>query len=139
VTNDKIFDNPVYNCTTDFRYICVPVPYGADRSRAEQILLASARAHTQNLKELGNEASQELERRYMMQRDDTEPRVYYRLTDNWCEMAMRFIVDARHVRHIKDRLSPDILSGFDAAGIQVASATFEITGLPEARVRVINQ
>jgi hypothetical protein len=75
----------------------------------------------------------------MMQRDDFEPRVYYRLTDNWCEMAMRFIVDARHVRHIKGRLSRDILSGFDAAGIQVASATFEITGLPEARVRVINQ
>jgi small-conductance mechanosensitive channel len=140
VTNDKIFDDPVFNYTTEFPYLWeemrIPVPYGADRVRAEQILLDAARSHTRQLKELGNEAIAELERRYMIQRDDFEPRVYFRLTDNWCEMAVRFIVEARHVRSVKDRMSRDILDGFDTAGIQVASATFEIVGLPDVRVRI---
>ena len=47
VTNDKIFDEPVYNYTRDFPYIWeemrLPIGYKADRARAERILLDAAR------------------------------------------------------------------------------------------------
>src|SRR5438270_6211174 len=43
VTNDKIFDTPVYNYSRDFPFIWeelhVGISYNADRNRAEQILL----------------------------------------------------------------------------------------------------
>ncbi len=42
VSNDKIFDEPVYNYTRDFPYIWeemrLPITFGADRRRAERIL-----------------------------------------------------------------------------------------------------
>src|SRR4051794_11908681 len=140
VTNDKIFDDPVYNYTSDFPYIWeemrIPIPYGADRERAEKILLDAARKRTRGIKELGNEALAELERRYMIKRDDFEPRVFFRLTDNWTEMAVRFIVDAHEVRGVKDQMSRDIIQGLDAAGIQIASGTYEVVGMPELRVRI---
>lgn len=140
VTNDKIFDTPVYNYTTDFPYIWeemrIPIPYTADRNRAEQILDDAARRRTAKIRELGEEALKELERRYMIKRQELEPKVYYRLTDNWCELTVRFIVYAHDVRTVKDQMSRDILAGLDAAGIGIASGTYEIVGMPELRVRM---
>jgi small-conductance mechanosensitive channel len=143
VTNDKIFDTPVYNYTTEFPYIWeemrIPVPYNADRGRAEQILLDAARRRTTKVRELGEEPLKDLERRYMIKREDLEPKLYYRLTDNWCEMAVRFIVDAHEVRGVKDLMSRDILDGFDEAKIEIASGTYQIVGMPELRVRINGQ
>ena len=49
VSNDKIFDEPVYNYTRDFPYIWeempLPISYKADRGRAERILLEAAERH----------------------------------------------------------------------------------------------
>ena len=48
--NAKIFDEPVYNYTREFPYLweemSLPIPYKADRGRAEQILLDAAARHT---------------------------------------------------------------------------------------------
>jgi len=143
VTNDKIFDTPVYNYTSEFPYIWeemrIPIPYGADRGRAEQILLEATRRRTRGMKEYGEEALKELERRYMIQRADFEPRVFFRLTDNWCEMAVRFLVDAHQVRDVKDKMARDIMDGLDGAGIQIASGTYEVVGMPELKVRITGQ
>ena len=143
VTNDKIFDTPVYNYTTEFPYIWeemrIPVPYGSDRNRAEQILMDSARRRTTKVRELGEEPLKELEKRYVIKREDLDPKVYYRLTDNWCEMAVRFIVDAHEVRAVKDKMSRDILDGFDEEKIEIASGTYQIVGMPELRVRINGQ
>ncbi len=50
VTNDKIFEEPVYNYSREFPYIWeemrIGVPYGADQARAERVLLDVARRHT---------------------------------------------------------------------------------------------
>ncbi|WP_223163867.1 hypothetical protein [Mycobacterium simiae] len=43
VTNDKVFDEPIYNYTRDFPYLweemTIPVTYRAERHAAERILL----------------------------------------------------------------------------------------------------
>jgi small-conductance mechanosensitive channel len=138
VTNDKVFDEPVYNYTRDFPFIWeemhLPVPYGADRGRAERILLDAVGRHTVQLKELGAEALAELQRRYFVDSAELEPRVYWQLTDNWLQMAARFVARDRGVRALKDRITREVLDQLDAAGIQVASTTFEVTGLPPLRI-----
>jgi small-conductance mechanosensitive channel len=141
VTNDKIFDEPVYNYTREFPYLWeelhVPIPYSADRSRAEQILLDAARRHTTKLSELSAEALAELRRRYSLESAEIEPRVYCNLTDNWLNLSVRFITRERGVRELKDAMSREILANFQEAGISIASATYEIVGLPP--VRLVNQ
>jgi small-conductance mechanosensitive channel len=139
VSNDKIFDQPVYNYTRDFPYIweeiSVPISYDADRERAENILLQAAERHTVSIAELSDEALREMQRRYFVKPADMKPKVYYRLTDNWLELAVRFIVEDHGIRLVKDAMSRDILHALKEADIKVASATFELTGLPPLRIR----
>jgi hypothetical protein len=49
---------------------------------------------------------------------------------------VRFIAHDHGVRGMKDAMSREVLAQLDAAGIGIASATFEITGLPEVRAKL---
>jgi len=139
VTNDKIFNEPVYNYTRDFPYlweeISIPIKYTADRDRAEQILLEAAERYTVKIASMSQEALYKMQRRYFVQMEDLQPKVYYRITDNWLELTVRFVVKEHGIRDLKDAVSRDILAGFDQAGIDIASATFDIVGFPTLRVQ----
>ena len=134
VSNAKIFDEPVYNYTRDFPYIweemTLPVSYSADRDRAERILLEVAGRHTVPIGDLSEEALAEMERRYFIRRTGLAPKVYFRLTDNWLELTVRFIAQDHGIRELKDAMSREVLGALDVAGIGIASATFEVVGLP---------
>jgi small-conductance mechanosensitive channel len=139
VSNAAIFDQPVYNYTRDFPFIWeelrLPVSYGADRARVEKILLDAANQHTVSLAELSHDALQEMQRRYFMKAPEVKPRIYYRLTDNWLEMTVRFVARERDTRELKDAMSRDILTALEQAGIAIASSTFEVVGLPPLRIQ----
>jgi len=132
VTNAKIFDEPVYNYTRDFPYIweeiSVPIRYGDDRNQAEAIMLEAARRRTLDPSTISEEAAQSLQRRFDLHRLDFEPRVFYRLTSNWLELTVRFVVNDHGTRAVKDQMARDLLDGFDAAGIVVATAALRIDG-----------
>lgn len=137
ISNAHIFDEPVYNYTRNFPFIWeemhLPVPYNADRRRAERILLDAAKRHTAPEGELSSEVLAELKRRYG-ETVGVAPRVYYRLTDNWLELTVRFVVQERGIREVKDAMSRDILAGLEEAGIGIASGTYDIVGLPPIRI-----
>jgi small-conductance mechanosensitive channel len=137
VSNAKVFDEPVFNYSREFPYIweemTVPVSYKDDRRVVERILLDAAARHTVKIAELGEPVLAELERRYATKRSDLSPRVYMRMTDNWVELAVRFIAEDHGVRDLKDAMTRDILAAMEDAGIGVASATFEIVGVPPVR------
>jgi small-conductance mechanosensitive channel len=130
VSNARVFDEPVYNYTREFPYIWeemnVPVAYRADRRAAESVLLDVAVRHTVDLSALGESALFEMERRYFVKRAQMAPSVFYRITDNWLELTVRFIAPAHGVRELKDTMSRDILQAFGDAGIEIASATLDV-------------
>ena len=138
VTNDKIFDEPVYNYTRDFPFIWeevkVPIKYGSDRHRAEQILLNCVREYTEDAQKLSAPLRKMLEEKYFIRIDDMIPRVYYSLTDNWLEMSVRFIVREHGIRAVKDSINRLILDRFEQEKIEIASATFEMVGMPNLQV-----
>jgi len=139
VSNARIFEEPVYNYSHEFPYLweemMLPISYTADRARAEQILLEAAQRHAVPASELDSGTIDELKRRFFLDRVVTEPKVYYRLTDNWLELTVRFVVRDRGIRDVKDAMSRDLLRDLDAAGISIASATFEVVGLPSVRIQ----
>src|SRR4051794_24274027 len=130
VTNDKLFDTPVYNYTREFPYIweelTLPVSFKDDRHKAEQILLDAAQKHCIDIASLSEEALHEMERRYSMRRADIKPRVYWRITDNWLELTVRFVTKDHAVRDTKDAMARDILPALESAHIGIASGTYEI-------------
>ncbi len=103
--------------------------------RVEEILLEAANRHTVPIGAMSKEALDAMQRRYNVHPADVEPKVYYRLTDNWLELTVRFVVKEHGIRDSKDAMSRDILAALEAAGIGIASATYEIVGLPLLRLR----
>jgi small-conductance mechanosensitive channel len=134
VSNAKIFEEPVYNYSKEFPYIweeiAVPIRYGDDRARAEAILIEAASKHTADIAKLGAEEAKALQERYDLPALKVEPKVYWRLTSNWLEMTVRFFVRDHGTRERKDAMSREILEKFDAAGLRIASATYEIVRTP---------
>ena len=137
VTNAKIFDEAVYNYTRDFDLLfeemVLPIKFDADHGRAEAIMLEAVRRHTVQITHIGEREVKELQRRYFLKEPELEPRVYWRITDNWLEMTVRFLARDHGTRELKDAISRDILAGFNEAGIAIASSTFELVGAPPLR------
>ena len=138
VTNDKVFDTPVYNYTREFPFIWdeirLPVSYQADRRRAEQILLDCASKLTDRIEDVSREVRDQVEKKYFIDLDTLKPQVFYRLTDNWLELTLRFVSRPHGVRNIKDQMSRMILDQLEAAGIGIASATYDVVGFPPIRL-----
>jgi small-conductance mechanosensitive channel len=134
VSNSQIFDEPIYNYSQDFSYIwdeiAIPITYQADRKRAEDIMLECTRRHACTADKLTPEATKVLRERYHIDSVELEPAVYYRITDNWLELTVRFVYEPHGVRIAKDAISRDLLAAFDEAKIGIASATYDIVGLP---------
>jgi small-conductance mechanosensitive channel len=139
VTNDNIFETPIYNFTREFLYMWeelrLPISYKDDRAAAERILLDVANRHTGAYLADAKAAFGRMRERYRMVRDDDlEPRVYVRLTDNWVELSLRFVVEVYGARGVKDAMSREILSALEAKKIGIASGTYEIVGMPPLRI-----
>src|SRR4051794_30559515 len=138
VSNAQVFDEPVYNYTRDFPYIWeelrLPVRYGDDRAAAERIMLEAAERHTADIATPGEKDAAELRRRFDIPGGSVRPRVYWRLTDNWLEMTVRFLARDHGTRELKDAMSREILARLDEAGVAVASSTYEIVGVPPLKL-----
>ncbi len=136
VSNSQIFTEPVFNYTRDFPFIweemVIPITYKEDRGRVEAILLAAAQQHAVDVDSMAAQAMEELRTRFGVEPVDLVPKVYYRITDNWLELTVRFIVSTHGIRGVKDAMSRFIVDEFDKAGIGIASATYDIVGFPSS-------
>ena len=129
----------MYNYTRAFPYIWdeinLPVKYGDDSDRVEQLLLDSARRHALTHDKIGEDEVKRLEEAFGINIGDVDPRVYWRLTDNWLELTIRFLAPDHGIRPIKDAMSRDILSGLNEAKIEIASGTYAIVEMPPLRIQ----
>lgn len=141
VSNAQIFDDAVYNYSRDFPYIWeemhFPISFKDDRRKAEQIILDAVNRHTVDVTAMAAPDLERLKEQFFVEAAEIRPRSYMRITDNWVEFAVRFLVETHTVRTVKDRISRDIMDGLDAAGIGIASGTYEIVGLPPVRVEQV--
>ena len=142
VTNDKIFDFPVYNFTREFPFVwaemMLPVSHDGDCQRAEAVMLAAARKRTGDIVKEAKPALEQLRRVYFVEGEiEIEPRVYMSINDNYVELSLRFLSREPGVRLLKDTLYRDILDGFHDANIDIASSgtAIEMTTPVEVRLR----
>ena len=138
VTNDKVFDEPIYNYSHDFPYIWdeinLPIRYQDDRAKVEEILLDAARRHAVTREKVGDEEVERLEKNFGINVGDVEPQSYWRITDNWLEITVRFLAPDHGIRKIKDQMSRDILAALDKVKIGIASGTYAIVEVPPIKI-----
>lgn len=138
ISNSEIFNKPVYNYSRDFPYIWeemhLPISYKDNWRKAEQIILDAVRRHTTAVEQLAEPELHQLKEKFFIEESETLPRVFVRLTDNWIELAVRFLARTHDIRKLKDAISRDLLAALEAAGIGIASSTYDIVGFPPVRL-----
>jgi len=134
ISNKATFEQPTYNYSSFFEYVWeelrVPIPYSDDWKLAERIVCEEAERVSAS--EGARQAMAEMRQRFPIPPHEVEPKVYVTLTDNWVELAARFVIPVRRSRTIKDHMSRAIRERFDAAGIRIASSTMDVTVLTPA-------
>jgi small-conductance mechanosensitive channel len=143
VTNDKVFDEPVYNYTREFPYIWdeinVPVRYQDDSAAAEKVLIDAARRHALTRDKIGEQEAKRIEQNFGIAVGQIDPQIFWRITDNWLEITVRFLAPDHGIRYIKDAMSRDILAGLHKANIGIASGTYAIVEVPPLKVELAGQ
>ncbi len=140
VTNDKIFDKPIYNYTREFPFIwdeiMLPIRYADDYHTVERIMLDVARRHTEQIVREAEPACARLQETYFL-RDgvNLEPAVYLQLTDNWIALSVRFLARDHDVRSLKNAMSREMLTELERAKIGIASETQAIVEVPPLVLR----
>ena len=139
IANRAVFADPLFNYTQHWRYlwdeIMIPITYTSDWRRAGEIMLEHGRQYSAHLQEQAQAELHDMVRRYLVHDTPVEPALYVVMTDNWIEMTLRYIVEARERRTVKGQLHQELLQHFESeTGITVASATFEIVGLPRLQI-----
>ncbi len=132
VANSFVFKEPVFNYSGDFPFlwdeIVLPVKYGSDWKLAREMLrglvdevLAGYAAQVKN-------SWLNVARQYRVEEANVEPMITLRTTDNWIEFTVRYVVDYRKRRWMKDHLFTRILEEVDksAGRIRLASTTVEM-------------
>ncbi|HET8528558.1 MAG TPA: hypothetical protein VFL60_06585 [Gaiellaceae bacterium] len=94
-------------------------PGGAIIAEEAQRVSATEEAH---------EAMEEMRRRYPVPKSELEPRVYATATDNYMELAARFVVPVRQARPTTTtELTRRVKARLDEVGIPISSSTTDVT------------
>jgi small-conductance mechanosensitive channel len=138
VANRTVFAAPVFNYTQHLPYlwdeITIPVTYESDWRRAGDLMLEHGRQHSSSLLAEAEADLRQMKEHYPLEETVVEPTPYVVMTDNWIELTLRYVVEARKRRLVKAKLHREVLEHFETeAQITVASDTFVVVGFPTLR------
>lgn len=129
ISNKATFVEPVFNYSSTFEYIweeiTIPVAYRDDWHLAERVIAEEATRVSASKD--AEHAIAEMIDRYPLARTEVAPHVFVRATDNYLELAARFVVPVRTARWVKDELTRRVLDRLREEGIGVASPTQDVT------------
>jgi small-conductance mechanosensitive channel len=144
ITNSFVFKEPVFNYSADFPFlwdeIVLPVRYGSDWEYTRTVLDQVVNEICKDYATQSAEAWKHAVNRYRLEEARIEPMITLAATDNWIEFTIRYIVDYRRRRFVRDRLFTRILEEVDKSKnrIRLASATFELSNLPRFDIQFAN-
>jgi hypothetical protein len=137
VTNDKVFDEPVYNYTHEFPYIWdevrLPIQYHNDYAKAEQILIEAARRHALCCDGVAQEEITRLKQRFGIEVSEIDPKVFWRITEDWLELTVRYLAPDHGGRWIKDSIGRDVIAGLEGAGVVIGTTRQEALAGPSEK------
>lgn len=142
IANSFVFKEPVFNYSADFPFlwdeITLPVRYGSDWKAAKTMLVGVAEEVCAEFAARSKEAWSIAVRKYRLEDAPVEPMVTMTANDNWLQFTLRYIVDYRKRRAVKDQLFTRILEEVDRSEnrIRLASTTVEIVNLPRLDVDI---
>ena len=141
VSNSQVFKGPIRNYSGDFPFvwdeIVLPIRYGSDLKHAREIILKTGRAFLADYAEYAKVHWEKMVNKYMIEDANVEPTVSLKLTDNWVEFTLRFVVDFKKRRFTKNQIYETLVKAIEDSNgsVSLASATFELTSLPTITIK----
>jgi small-conductance mechanosensitive channel len=132
VSNAFVFKGPVRNYSTDFPFVWdeidIPIHFGSDIQLANDMFQEIAHSNLSDYANYAKDHWQVMVKKYLIEDANVEPSITLKLTDNWVEFNIRFVVDFKKRKITKDALYKSVLSAIDATDgkVKMASTTIEI-------------
>jgi small-conductance mechanosensitive channel len=128
VPNSFVLENTINNYSRDFGFIweelMFPLTYGSNIKKARKIMVEVAEKNSGPLIEKGRRQLRRMTYKYLFEPRAVEPTVYLIPTDNWIELRLRFIVEAKHRRSSINPIFEEILEKFKKhKDIKISSKT----------------
>lgn len=142
VANSFVFKDSVVNYSGDFPFlwdeIKIPVRYGGDIVLVREIINKAATEITSGFIPDARLQWEEMKEKFRIEDASVEPLIFMIANDNWLEFSLRYVVDFRSRRMIKDKLFTYILNEINKSDgkVQFASATFELVAAPSLNVKI---
>jgi small-conductance mechanosensitive channel len=140
VPNGAVLTGSLHNYTRDFDFIwdeiVLPVTYESDWNQAVSLVLGIVKKETETVSENAQKTMEKLEGKYYFTRRSLEPAVFVSFTDNWINLAIRYVTEVRSRRQLHDHLSRIILAEIEKSeNVKIASSTITITGFPPLQIK----
>jgi len=131
-SNSIVFANHVYNYTQNFSYlwdeIHLMITYDSNVKETMNILQRAADGYTKEFLHKAEEQLERLQHSFLVPKVDLKPQVFMKVTDNWVELSLRYIVDPKKRRpaatFMWERILADVQKRDD---VDMASTTMDIT------------
>lgn len=130
-SNSIVFGNHVYNYTQNFSYlwdeIHLMVTYASNVKEARDILIRTGESYTKEFLHTAEEELEQMQHFFLVPKFDLKPNVYVKVTDNWIEMSLRYIVDPKKRRNAATYMWERILPAVQARDdIEMASTSMNV-------------
>jgi small-conductance mechanosensitive channel len=131
-SNSNIFGKPIYNYTQNFSYIWdeikIPITYASNVESVKRIMLDAGRAYTEEFLKEAQADLEQMQRFFLVPTVDLKPAIFLKVTDNWVELTLRYIVDPKKRRVASTFLYDAVFKKIRELGdVQIASSTMDIT------------
>lgn len=128
VPNSFILSGKVKNYTKDFSFIWdevqIMLVYGSNWKKAKDIALKVAKETLYGFEESAKKELLNMGEKYFITTYDVETRLYMKMQENWIDIRIRYVVDPRQRRKIRNNLVQNLLEAYDQEeDINVGTAT----------------
>jgi len=142
ISNSFVFKGAVHNYSTDFPFVWdeinLPIKYGSDIALTNKIIKETINTNLSKYATFAKENWKLMVNKYLIEDAVVEPTLTLKLTDNWVEFNLRYVVDYNKRRITKNTIYTEILDKFTKTEgkVQLASATFEVTAIPPLNINI---
>ena len=132
ISNSQIFGTPIFNYTQMFSYIWdevkLPVTYASNAEAANQILLEVGSEYTREFLQGAQSQLDEMRQSFLIPAFELKPNVFMKVTSNWLELSMRYVVEPKKRRNASNFLYREVFKRIrERKDIQIASETMDLT------------
>ncbi len=132
ISNAQVFGKPVFNYTRNFAYIwdevCLPITYDSNMQEATRILTDVGSEYTKDFLQGAQQEMEHMQRYFLVPKFELDPQVYVKITSNWLQLTMRYIVEPKKRRAASSFIYTEVFNRVHQRDdIQIASETMDLT------------